>query len=256
MKRIIYICLFFLTIPASYLLSQEQGPGEIEPIPPKRSAPAKLGGGGGFTPSWLFLNIDPLNQIMRRENLGEFRKGGMFMTGGQGYAYILFVPNLRVGGMGAGGSMTSKTLSGNTIREVELSVGFGGVTVDYVVPIVPRLDLTIGALLGGGSMDLTMTRDYGLAKVWDGTWRDFGSMNPAGEYSEKLSGSFFVLQPSINLEYAILRWVGFRLGVSYLGMWNGDWKKDDKFDIYGVPSEISGKGFMINSGIFVGTFIF
>jgi hypothetical protein len=32
------------------------------------------------------------------------------------------------------------------------------------------------------------------------------------------------------------------------------WQVDDKYDLLGVPSKISGKGFMINAGLFVGTF--
>jgi len=39
-------------------------------------------------------------------------------------------------------------------------------------------------------------------------------------------------------------------------MAGSDWKSDDKSDLIGVPNNISGKGFMINGGIFLGTFLF
>ena len=254
MNRLLALIAIMLLTSYSYLVAQEQE--EEEPMPPKRSSPAKIGGAGGLTPFWLFLDVDPINEVLRNSNAAEFSNGRLPMFGGQGYGYILFVKNLRVGGMGATGRMKSRSLFGSTRREVELSVGFGGVTVDYVLPIAPRFDLTFGTLLGGGGIDLTINRDDGQAKVWGDLWDEFGSLQPAQEYSRKLSGSYFVYQPSVNLEFALLRWVGLRAGVSYLGMAGGDWKLDDKYDVFGVPSSISGKGWMINTGIFLGTFVY
>jgi hypothetical protein len=254
MNRFVSLFAIMLLTVTSYCMAQDQG--EEEPLPPKRTFPAKLGGAGGFTPSWLFLDIDPINSFLRNANALEFSNGRLLLTGGQGYGYILFVKNLRVGGVGASGSMKSRSLLGSTRREVELSVGFGGVTVDYVFPVASRFDLTIGTMLGWGGMDLTITRDNGGPKVWGDLWNEFGTQQPAQEYTRKLSGSFFILEPSVNVEFALLRWVGLRAGVSYLGMSSPEWKMDDKYEIFGVPSNINGKGWMINTGIFVGTFVF
>ena len=69
-----------------------------------------------------------------------------------------------------------------------------------------------------------------------------------------MSGSFFVVIPSVNLEYAVLGWIGARIGVSYVGMYSPSWTLDDKDDLLGVPSNVNGKGFMINAGLFLGTF--
>ena len=255
MKRMFIVCLCMYLFQLSLLVAQEE-PKDEEILPPKRSAAAKIGGAGGFTPFWLFLDIAPINQMLRNANAAEFNNGRLLLLGGQGYGYVLFVPNLRIGGMGASGTMKSKALFGNTRRDVELSVGFGGVTLDYVIPIAPRFDLTIGTLLGRGGMDLKITRDDGRAKVWDDLWNEYGSLQPAQEYSRQLSGSFFIYQPSVNIEFALLRWIGLRAGVSYLGMSGAEWKLDDKYDIFGVPSNINGKGWMINTGVFLGTFLY
>ena len=250
------ICLFFVLLPQTF--AQEQ---EYEPSPPKRSMQAKLGGALGFTQNWLFLDVDPINQILRSNGAAELDKRGVPLFGGQGYGYVLFVQNLRIGGMGASGTLKSKSLRGVTRRDVELKVGFGGVTVDYVIPIVPRLDVALGGLFGGGGLDIKMTRDNGSPKVWDNLWNEYGNNGPTNtsapfEYSRKLSGSFFIYQPSVNVEFALLRWLGFRTGVSYLGMAGGEWELDGKYELIGVPSSINGKGLMLNGGIFVGTFIF
>jgi hypothetical protein len=146
----------------------------------------------------------------------------------------------------------------NVQRDIELSASFGGVTVDYVVPIVPRLDVAFGVLLGGGGVGIKMTRDDGRQKVWSGLWDNFGSEDSSYNYTHKISGSFFIYQPSVNVEFAILRWLGVRLGASYQGTLGGSWTLDDRseFDVVGVPSNVNGRGFMINGGIFLGTFIF
>lgn len=257
-NRILLLSAVMLFLTTSIAISQQD---DDEPLPPpKRAGSTKIGGAGGFTQSWLFLNVDPINDVMRGNHMAEFRKRGLFMVGGQGYGYILLVANLRIGGMGMSGSMKSRTLSGNVVREVELSAGYGGVTVEYTVPIIPRLDVSVGMLVGGGGIDLKFNRSYSLAQRWDSTWGDFGDANgpgPAvGEYSGKLSGSFFVYQPALDVEYAVLRWLGVRMGVSYVGMSNPTWKRDDKFEVFGVPDDVTGKGWSVNTGIFIGTFVF
>lgn len=235
---------------------------EEEPIPPRRGSPTKIGGGAGITPFWLFLDYAPINQTLAAANAGQLGTGPLPLFGGQGYGYILFVPNLRIGGLGVGGSRTAEsfeTVGGTTIRrKTKLSVGFGGVTVDYVVPVMPRFDLTIGTLLGGGGMELKLTRDQGGPKDWGTLWNSYGggSSETIQEYGRTLKGSFFAYQPNANVEVAVLRWLGVRVGVSYLGMAGGSWTLDDEFDVANVPDAIKGSGWMINGGLFVGTFIF
>jgi hypothetical protein len=244
--------LFLLIVPS--LHAQEE---DDEPLPPpKRAGSVKIGGAAGFTQGILFVNVDPVNVMMRRENLGEFSKDGLLMLGGSLYGYIGLVPNLRIGGSWASGSMKSVTLNGNAVREVKLSSNYGGVTLDYVVPLMPRLDVSAGVLLGGGGMDLEFSRSYGIAQTWDNTWDDFGGTAPVGEYAGKLSGSFFVYQPSVTFEVAVLRWLGVRAGASYLGMAGSSWKRDDRFDEFGVPDDVKGKGWMLNGGLYIGTFVF
>lgn len=229
-----------------------------EPVPPKRASAVKLGGGIGVTPSWLFLDLDPINRVLAAANAATFSDGSLYMSGIQGYAYILVVPNLRVGGLGAGGSMESSSLeiASNTRRDVKLSVSMGGVTIDYVIPVVPRVDITVGTMLGGGSMKLRMTRDNGTGKIWGDLWGELGGSAPASEYSRTLEGSFFLYQPSVTVEVALTRWLGLRVGGSYLGAAGNSWTLDDKYDIYGVPDEIRPKGFVLTTGLYLGTFIF
>jgi hypothetical protein len=247
--------VFTLALAAPVLSQIEDHP---EPVPPKRASAVKLGGGIGIAPQWLFLDLDPLNSVLAASNAATFSDGSLYMSGIQGYAYIILVPNLRVGGIGAGGSLESSSLeqSTNTRRNVKLSVNLGGVTVDYVIPVVPRIDLTVGGMLGGGTMKLAMNRDDGSGKVWTDIWGELGSGQPAAEYTRTLEGSFFLYQPTVSVEVALTRWLGMRVGGSYLGAAGNSWKLDDRYDVVGVPDDIRPKGFMLTTGLFLGTFIY
>ncbi len=249
----IILCLLFsLTIS---LIAQED---EEEPLPPNRTSQTKIGGAGGFTQNILFLKIAPINDILRRSNAAEFENNAMLMLGGQGYGYIMVIKNLRIGGAGAGGTMASKPVStsDNITREVELSVGYGGVTIEYAISPLPRLDISPGILLGAGGMNFKMRIDRGQVKKWENIWGNYGNWEKINEYTKNLSGSFFAYQPSLNIEYAVLRWLGVRIGVSYSGLKMIEWKHDERDDLIGVPDDINGRGIMLNGGIFLGTFLY
>jgi hypothetical protein len=226
-----------------------------EPIPPKRSKAAKIGGLGGFTPGWLFVDVKEVNNFLQAGKGAPLKDNGVFLTGGGGAAYIMIVPNLRVGGVGMGGSISSTSLDATGLRrDAELHVGFGGVTVEYVVPLIEHLDIAFGALLGTGGIDLTVRQNSGGQSTWIGESGYLGGTGRVPNVTRKYGGSFFVFAPSVNFEYGILSWIGFRLGATYVGMAAPSWKVDDEYELLGVPSKVSGRGFMINAGLFVGTF--
>jgi hypothetical protein len=250
MKNLILIVLLS-SLVTSIGLSQQDEP----PVPPKRSRAAKIGAFGGFTPGWLSLDVKPINDFLVGGKGAPFKDNGVFLFGGAGAAYVMFVPNLRIGGMGMGGSLKSVSLDATGLRrDAQLGVGFAGVTFEYVIPVVERFDVSVGVMLGGGGIDLTLRQDAGGASTWNQQWNYFGSTGTVSNNTRKLGGSFFAWIPSVNAEYALLGWVGLRLGVSYVGMSAPSWKIDDTYELLGVPSNINGQGVMINAGVFVGTF--
>lgn len=249
MKRLLLMIISISCI-VSTAFPQEEGP-----IPPKRTRSVKVGAFGGFTPGWLFLDVKPINEFLEPAKGAGLKDDGVLLAGGAGAAYIMIVPNLRVGGMGMGGSIKSTSLDAFGVRrDAELSVSFGGVTFEYVIPVVERLDLSVGTMIGGGGIDLILRQDQGGASTWVQQWNFFGSTGSVTNTTRKLGGSFLVWIPSVSLEYAALGWVGVRIGASYVGMSAPTWTIDDNYELLGAPSKVSGKGFMLNAGLFIGTF--
>lgn len=253
MKRSIMM-LLLAALTSTFIFAQQE---EEPPIPPKRSKAGKVGAFGGFTPGWLFVNVKPINDYLTSYGGAPLSDDGVWLWGGGGAAYIMLIPNLRIGGMGMGGSIKSTKLDANGVRrDAELEVSFGGVTLEYVLPVTEHLDVAFGTSLGGGGIDIVLRQDAGGAKTWVQQWKNFESLTSASrdQIKQTLNGSYFVWVPSVNIEYAILGWFGCRLGVSYVGMSAPSWTVDDNYELLGVPSNVSGRGFMINAGLLVGTF--
>ncbi|HEX9658011.1 MAG TPA: hypothetical protein VGB89_13980 [Bacteroidota bacterium] len=263
MKKMTMLLLLVTTFSA---IGFAQGDDDI-PIPPKRSQMAKIGGFGYFAPSWVKIDVNPINQFLIGAGAAPLKDNGIFMYGGGGAAYIILVPNLRIGGMGTSGSIRSTSIqptpSGlNTVRrDVEATVGFGAITVEYVIPIVEHLDISIGGAIGWGGLDLQLREDNGSTLTWGQEWTNFGSGNYQAttgnqimNITRTLSGSFLIWRPGVNIEYAFMGWLAGRIGVSYLGMSAPSWEVDGKYDLVGVPDNINGKGVTVNLGVMIGTF--
>lgn len=240
-------------------------PAQEEPIPPPRRAKApKVGLFAGYTPGWLFADTKPVDAFLTGGNAAPIDAGSIFMNGGAGAIYILVVQNVRVGFMGMGGTSTNSGVFTTDVdgtptsitKDSELNVSLGGFTFEYVLPIMPKLDVAVGTMIGWGGTQITLRQNIGGPVSWQieqDLLRDWPD-TPGTNVTRNLSGSFFTLMPAVNLEYAILSYLGVRVGVAYVAMLAPSWDLDAKYDLTGVPSDVNGSGLMIQGGIFLGTF--
>ncbi len=244
MKRVaITILLFVLTI--SFALAQEERPSK---------PPLRIGGAGGYMPMWIMPNLDDINQKLNSVKLPTFSTGGFYTSAGGGYAYIIFIPNVRIGGYGAGGSIKTDGVISGQPTKVEYSASFGGVTLEYALRIFDRASIIGGTMLGGGGITLTILQSDGTARQWGDVWSGVGIGTPLKNYKQTLSTGFFVYNPYVYFEYGITGFIGFRIGAGYIGNTSGDWRVDDNSDLVGVPSGVRLNGLLIQAGIFAGFF--
>ncbi len=220
---------------------------------------SKVGGAGGVTPIVGMFDNKEIDKLLAGANLPILGTDPIYLIGGEGYGYIMFLKNVRMGGFGASGKKTVSVIepvAGGTLRkEVEYNVSYGGFLIDYVQPIAYRLDIALGASIGGGEINLTMRRDDNGFKTWDTLWTEFGNpLTRATSYTRKLNGTFVVVNPHINIEYSLLTWLQIRVGAGYPLMFSPEWKLDEKYNINNVPSKIKTNGYTINAGIMFGFF--
>jgi hypothetical protein len=239
------IALISLTMVAMLANAQDEQAG---------GRPLRIGGAGGFMPMWMMPNLDDVNAKLSSVNLPTFSTGGFFGSGGGGYAYIIYIPDVRIGGFGAGGSITAEGVIHNQPTKVEYAASFAGVTIEYAIPIFQRASIVVGSMLGSGSMTLTVLQSDGKTRGWDDVWSDVGIASPMTNYKQKLSSGFFAYNPYVYFEYGVNSLIGVRIGAGYVGNTSGDWKIDDNSTLASVPSGIKLNGLVIQTGIFFGFF--
>ena len=164
----------------------------------------RFGAAAGIAPGFVFPNVDPINNHLASIGIPELSKG-IFVYGGGGYAYIMIVDNLRLGGIGLSGSQSTSGNLGqnyfNTNFEVKQSFSFGGLSVEYTLPFINKVALSIGAIIGMGTQTVNVYQNRG-GYSWNSIWPQpiFSSLpsNP-GNYSE-VKNSFISITPTMNLD--------------------------------------------------------
>ena len=220
-----------------------------------------FGGGGGFTPGWTFTKVSDLNNMLSQVNMPQVSSSGIFTTGGGGFIYIGFVPGLRIGGMGYGGSTSSKSnfiqSSINYNEETIYSVGGGGLTIEYTLPFIKSFGVSVGTTIGGGGISIELYKNN-EDNSWDGILNEFEGVqsSPNKNSHRTLKNNYWLIVPTINVDIPFYRFLCFRVGAGYIFTLGEKWKIDNDLDIAGVPTTFNGKNFFIQTGILLGFFSF
>lgn len=253
MKRFITVVALLSAVSLTLFAQEEESPGESSRF--KRSK-SKVGGAGGFTPAWGLFKFDEINKVLKSSGMPPLASDPMYLAGGEGYGYVMFLKNVRMGGKGIGGTVSATSYDPVTKvkKSVDYRVSYGGFLIDYVMPVAEHLDVSVGLTLGGGGVNLTLVRDNGAFRQWDSLWSEFATNAAITNVTRHINGSFFTLQPSASVEYAILQWFQIRMGVTYPYMTGGSWKLEDDAEVLGVPSALKTDGPVITAGIMFGFF--
>jgi hypothetical protein len=239
MKKLVLLLFMFLTT----VYSQES-----------RFFDAPFGGGGGFSPGWAFPKMDALNNKLNTTGYPQLKTGGFYTSGGAGFIYLGFVPGLRIGGMGYGGSTSASETMNGINKEVDYSLSGGGFTVEYTLPFVRDVGISVGTVIGGGSLKVEFYKNY-----YEYNWNNLpGNADTPNEtnISPTISNSFWFISPTLNVDIPLYRFLVFRLGAGYQFTFADKWTADNDRSLSGVPSDFNGKSFFIQSGIFIGFFSF
>lgn len=189
------------------------------------------GAAGGFDAYMLPLDIDEINTELKNIGLDSFDEN-IFMTGGGGWVFL--GKDIRVGGLGAGGYILSSgkpEIDGATAKEVSLSLGYGGFTIEKAFHPFSKSELYFGAMIGGGDATLKLTK-WSEFLTWPEIWNkgysveSDTSFSNFSTYQTKIDNDFFVLLPTIGFRYNIFRWcaIGANVGYLYTRVDDDQWK--------------------------------
>ncbi|MCF8260820.1 MAG: hypothetical protein K9J12_08600 [Melioribacteraceae bacterium] len=240
MKKLLFILYIFL---ASSLFAQMEQVGWI----------AKFGVAGGFTPSLVMPNLGPLNSQIKNFGLDEISSNGVFSYGGAGYVYVLFVPNLRIGGIGFGGSSLTESNIGGLNRKAEYNYSLAGITLEYTLPFINNMAVSVGAILGSGEVEIDLYQNQGNAD-WDDVWTDFNA--PNNTTNRQLKNNFYTITPTLNIDIPVNRFIAVRVGAGYVMSLSDSWTVDEYWELKNVPDDLNGNSFFLQTGVFIGFFAF
>ncbi|MBI4721522.1 MAG: PDZ domain-containing protein [Candidatus Stahlbacteria bacterium] len=202
-----------------------------------------FGGGGGPIFLWVQPKLGEINNEITKV-IGTGFNTSMWLNGGGGSGCIW--ENIRIGGMGGGGVQVK---SGNE-RRAELSIGYGGFLMEYILSL-GKAQFFIGTVLGGGGVELTISRVKGIS--WQDIWHNFSSDSvDADMYETYLECDFFHYQPYVGIQYPITPWCYLNLRGGYFGTSLGEWKEMGE-PITGAP-EINLSNYCASAGLIFGYF--
>ncbi|MBZ0180947.1 MAG: hypothetical protein K8F60_00685 [Melioribacteraceae bacterium] len=213
---------------------------------------SKFGAAVGFTPVWTIPNASTMNNYLQAFGTEKINSSGFIGFGGSGYIYILVVKNLRVGGIGFGGTTTLSSANSSN-RSAEYYSGMGGLTVEYTLPFTKDVAISVGGIIGGGSTSINLYQNNGSQK-WDNIWNDFNS--PSFNQRREIKNTFFTVSPTINIDYPINRFIAVRLGAGYTIPFSTSWESDNGNVVNNLPNDLSSNSFFIQTGVFIGFFAF
>jgi hypothetical protein len=229
---------------------------------------APLGGGIGYTPGWIIPRFDGINTDLKSFGVPGLPKSGFFTSGGAGFIYLGMLKNFRVGGFGFGGSRSTSANQNMSIIYLENSMGNGpeqlqaiyslsggGLSFEYTLPFVKDIAVSVGALIGRGSLSINLYRNYGNYD-WNSLWINAQIFQYPGVSSTSLKNTYWLFSPTLNVEIPAYHMLCFRIGAGYHFTFGSKWTYDNDKDIINAPSDINGNSFFIQTGIFLGLFSF
>ncbi len=215
---------------------------------------AKFGGAGGVTPFVLFPNFDELNISMAGANLDDF-SGPIIAFGGGGYAYVMIIDNLRLGGVGFVGSQSTSSKLNGFNNEVIYSIGGGAATIEYTMPFIKNIAVSAGVMIGAGGIDIEVYQNS-TEYDWNSLWYSVPPSPGIQNTNYKISNSFFLFSPTVNVDIPITRFLAIRGGLGYQFAIGDSWEINNGQELKSVPSGLNGNSFFIQTGIFIGLFAF
>lgn len=216
---------------------------------------SKFGVAGGLTATWMYPNYNDINKQLPALGITDKFEGALFVWGGGGYVYLMVIDNVRIGGMGYGGSTSVENYVDGYNREIKYGLGGGAFTIEYTLPFIKRIAVSIGGMIGGGKLTIEQYQNNSDFS-WQNTWDEFNNTEGTGNISQRIKNNYFTLTPTLNVDVPLTRFLAIRVGTGYQFTMNESWTIDNEQTLNDVPGSLNGDAFFIQTGIYLGFFAY
>lgn len=216
---------------------------------------------GGYTGTVFFANLDDINSLLSNKfNFDEDALTSlMYFHGFEIFTGVPFIENFRVGFYTKQGSALNEFTEDeteNTMRTAEYSISNSGLNIEYAFVPLNSLAITLGTGIGWGNVQLDIYQS-----VDNIDWNNISSNQPQNTFFHRAEAGYLMLEPKLNIEYAVQNWIALRVGVNYalsfmeVGLLSdGDWEYNQSSGISNFPSDINATGLGIQFGLMIGLF--
>mgnify|MGYP001349140235 FL=1 len=269
-----------------------------------------FGGGIGYSPMYIKIEDFPATDLLKNLGLDPKQFDSPFVVhGGEGFAHM--TGKWRIGSYAGVGSSSISTVTNvrlfvdadgdgvldqNEINnsvdydgnfdpsiEAKITISLGAASIEYVMPVFQDLEISAGAMMGLGRMNLSIDQyaanpkwtemfDFSYGPKVPGVDADsnstvnyyyavdnlgnpisgFNAANAPGVMSD-LSGTFFNFQPYVAVKWQLLDRVGLRISAGFnkgtIGQ--GRWKLNSRY-LIGDSEEYTLSGVTFRTMLYLG----
>ena len=263
-----------------------------------------FGGGIGYSPMYIDIEKFPATELLEGLGLDPKEFDSPFVVhGGEGFAHM--TGKWRIGSYAGIGSSNISTVTNvqlwqdinndgiiddnekedyngnfNPSIEAKITISLGAASIEYVMPVFQDLEISAGAMMGLGRMNLSIDQ-YAANPKWTEMFdfaygpnptdsssaevnyyylvdslgqpiSGFNAVNAPGVMAD-LSGTFFNFQPYVAVKWQLLDRVGLRISAGFnkgtIGQ--GRWKLNSRY-LIGDSDEYTLSGLTFRTMLYLG----
>ncbi len=167
---------------------------------------------------------------------------------------MMFIPNLRIGGFGFSADQKEARViqinGQDYAQNVEIEYGYGGVSLDYMLPFIRSFGVILGTNISFGEYNVKIYQNKSYF-----SWNNIGNTdNDPNIINRHIKCDFIALSPNIKIEIPLNNFIMWRFSYEYNYAIKNKYLQDDDRTIYNVPSKFNGDAHNFNTGIYFGLF--
>lgn len=212
---------------------------------------------GGVTAGWYFNPVKDLNLELKNAGFPEMSESGFLTLGGGGF---IDLPNkgnfIRIGGFGNGfTSKLSKQVNDTLKKDVNYSLGQGGLSFEYVIPLTKIFDISFGSQFQTGTLKLELYQYGNDLGNYNNLFLEFQSNGSSSNLSRVFKSRFYTVQPQVGIGIMLRKFLYMKIDCGYQIGAQSIWRVDNDVEVKDFPKGIEPKGLIINVGLNFGLFI-
>jgi hypothetical protein len=243
------LCIVMLATARAQQGSDQLGEITFEELQEKQSSSAYFGIGAGYIGGFWFYPASDINaSLVMPYSMHNDYTAPLYTSGISAFLTLSLVGNLRIGFEALSGSQTHTETVGSSEHRAALSLSSAALQLDYAFPLVRGLIVAPGVYLGRGTLQFEHTS--GPRTV---NWPQ-GSETLGSAVTSTLAAPFWLVRPTLSVEYAVSGYATVRAWGGYSLTALGTWQENSISTVNNVPSAITARGFIAGFAVFIGLF--